>query len=269
MKKMSVLLALIALLFCDLVLAAASAVATSVTGSVQAQAGSAAPRAVRVGDEVHQGDTIITGPGAAVVLKFDDGSVAALTQNSRMAVTSYDFNPATESGNSLLSLVTGGMRVITGLIGKRTPDRVAYRAATATIGIRGSDGNGAVAGGDYIWSANDGTFTVTDRGQTFVIPAGQAIHGKSDGTFNRGTTANVLRQASTSPAGQQNANAINNLGNPALNNAVNNANPGTPRQGGDQQGQQGQGQQGQQNPQQPGQQSGPQGGGGGGGQPSK
>src|SRR5207253_8573732 len=133
MKTMSVLLAFLALLFCDLVLAG-SAVVTAASGSVQAQAGSTPARVLRQGDEVNQGDTIITGANSSAVLKFDDGQVAALTQNSRMAITAYQYNPATESGNVLLSLVTGGMRAITGLIGKRTPDRVSFRAATATIG---------------------------------------------------------------------------------------------------------------------------------------
>ena len=269
MKKISVLLALLALFFCDLALAAASAVATAVTPPVQAQSGSAPPRVLRQGDEVHQGDTIITGQGGSIVLKFDDGSVAALTQNSRMAITSYDYNPATESGNSLLSLVTGGMRVITGLIGKRTPDRVAYRAATATIGIRGSDGNGATSGGHVIWSSNSGVFTFSQNNQTFTLNPGEAIHTLPNGTFNRGTTAQVLRSAASTPAGQAVTNTFNGLNSPTLNNGVNNANPGTPRQGGDT-GQPGQpGQPSNPPPNTPGTTGGPQGGGGGGGQPSQ
>src|SRR6185312_8874990 len=78
MKKISILLALFALFFTDLALAA-SAVVTSLSGSVQVQTGAAAARALRQGDEVVQGDTITTGPASSVVLKFDDGQVAALT----------------------------------------------------------------------------------------------------------------------------------------------------------------------------------------------
>ena len=256
MKQMSVLLAFLALLFCDLVLAGA-AVVTSAIGPVQIQTGSAPARVLRQGDELNQGDTVITGANASVVLKFDDGQVAALTQNSRMQVTAYQYNPATESGNSLLSLVTGGMRAITGLIGKRTPERVTYRAATATIGIRGSDGNFAGVGGEGIVSSNEGVHIVTIGNQRIEILAGQAIHFKADGTFNRGTTAQVLRSASSTPAGQQTTNAFNGL--QALNPLVNQSSPGTPRQGGDQQGQQNQ------NQQQPGQQGGQQGGSGSGG----
>ena len=228
MKKMSVLLAFLALLFCDLVLAGA-AVVTSATGPVQVQTGTAPARVLRQGDELNQGDTVITGAGGSVVLKFDDGQVVALTQNSRLAVTAYQYNPATESGNSLLSLVTGGMRVITGLIGKRTPDRVAYRAATATIGIRGSDGNIATSSGEVILSANDGSFTFTMNGQTVVVPAGEAIHARPDGTFSRGAIAQVRRALASTPAGQQILNALGGL--EGLTALINQAAPGVPRQG--------------------------------------
>ena len=117
---------------------------------------------MRQGDEVAQGDTVITGANSSAVLKFDDGQVVALTANSRMTITAYQYNPATESGNVLLSLVTGGMRAITGLIGRRSPSQVAYRAATATIGIRGTDGTIATNGTDVVVTVTDGVMTFTD-----------------------------------------------------------------------------------------------------------
>jgi len=131
MKKISLLLALMALFFADLALAA-SAVATSTVGSVQFQAGSGPAHPLRVGDEVRQGDTVFTGSASSAVLKFDDGQVAALTANSRMTITTYQYNPATESGNVFLSLIGGGMRALTGLIGRKNPSQVAYRFAAPT-----------------------------------------------------------------------------------------------------------------------------------------
>src|SRR5258705_3720416 len=92
MKTMSAVLAFALLLFADLVLAQSSAVATSVTGSVQVQTGTATPRALRLGDEVRQGDTVSTGANSNVVLKFADGHGAALTSNSRMTINAYPSN---------------------------------------------------------------------------------------------------------------------------------------------------------------------------------
>src|SRR5947209_5234882 len=84
MKKISVILALLALFIADA--AFARAVITTLTGTAQAQRGTAAVRPLRMGDEVVQGDTVSTGANSSVVLKFDDGQVAALTSNSRMTV---------------------------------------------------------------------------------------------------------------------------------------------------------------------------------------
>jgi hypothetical protein len=255
MKKLSVLVALMALFFTDLALAA-GAVATSVTGTVQVQTGPASPRPVRQGDELSQGDTVVTAANSAAVLKFDDGQVVALTANSRMTITAYQYNPATESGNVLLSLVTGGMRAITGLIGRRSPSQVAYRAATATIGIRGTDGTIATNGTDVVVTVSDGVMVLTAGDVVLVIAADQAVLYRPGQTPVRGSIASVVGQLPPALAA-----AINQA--IAMNSAVAAAGPGTPRQGGDQ------GQQGQQQGQgQTGQQGGPQGGAGGGGNQS-
>jgi hypothetical protein len=159
MKKISVVLDLMALFFTDLVLAAA--VVTSTTGSAQVQTGTAAARPLRQGDEVNQGDTVSTGAASSLVLKFDDGQVAALTSNSRMTISAYQYNAQAGTGNVLLSLIDGGMRAITGLIGRRSPNQVAYRAATATIGIRGTDVVIATAGGNVVVSVTEGSISFT------------------------------------------------------------------------------------------------------------
>jgi hypothetical protein len=173
MKKISVLLGLLALLCANLAFAA-GAIVTSLNGTAQAQTGSAAPRTLREGDTVNQGDTVFTGGGSSLVLRFDDGQVAALTSNSRMTVTTYDYNSSSGGGNVFLSLITGGMRTITGLIGHRNPSNVAFRAATATIGIRGTDVTFATQGNEVLVEVTDGSVTVTVGTQTITLAAGEA-----------------------------------------------------------------------------------------------
>jgi hypothetical protein len=262
MRKISVFVALLALFFTDLALAVNIAVSTSVTGTVQVQTGTTAARPLRQGDEVAQGDTIITGANSSVVLKFDDGQVAAMTSNSRMTITAYQYNPATESGNVLLSLISGGMRAITGVIGRRTPDRVAYRVASATIGIRGTDVTTATANGQVIAHVTEGSISFTMNGQTIIIPTGQAVHAKPDGSFSRGAIAALARDLQAVPGGQAVLDFYGSLAN--LSAAINAAAPGVQRQGQD-------GAaliQGQQNNIQGGNVGGAQGGGGGGTRPS-
>jgi hypothetical protein len=187
-KKMSVLLAFVALLFAEFALAQSSAVVTSLTGTANVQTGAGPAHALRLGDQVQQGDTVSTGTASALVLKFDDGEVTALTQNSRMTITAYQYEPASGTGNILLSLVTGGMRAITGLIGGNHPERVAYRAATATIGIRGTDVAIATDGADVVVTVNKGAIVVTFGGIDYPLNAGQTgyLHGT---TFTYGPPA--------------------------------------------------------------------------------
>jgi hypothetical protein len=227
MKKISVLLALVALLFADMAFAA-GAVATSASGSVQVQTGSGTPRVLRQGDEIAQGDTVFTGGNSAVVLKFDDGQVAALTSNSRMTVSAYQYNAQARTGNVLLSLVSGGMRAITGLIGRSQPTQVSYRAATATIGIRGTDVTVVTDGTDVGVTVTDGAVSFTFNGSTIVIPAGQGAFTKS-GTITPGAAASIFAQLS--PALQSAVGGLNGM--TAL---INQAGPGVPRSGGDSQG---------------------------------
>src|SRR5688572_11110041 len=159
MKKISVFLAFLAFFFADWALA--NAVVTSLTGTVQAQSGTGPMRTLRQGDEIAQGTTVSTGPASSAVLKFDDGQVVALTANTRMTVTTYQYAPATGTGNILLSLIDGGMRAITGLIGRNSPDRVAFRAATATIGIRGTDVTIVTSQGNVVVSVTEGAVSFT------------------------------------------------------------------------------------------------------------
>jgi hypothetical protein len=223
MKKISVFLGLLTLLFTGLALAQGAAVATSVTGSAQVQTGSSTPRTLRQGDEVRQGDTVSTGVNSSLVLKFDDGEVAALTQNSRMAITAYQYRPEARTGNVLLSLINGGMRAITGLIGRTQPERVAYRAATTTIGIRGTDIDVVTDGTNVAVTVNDGVITFTYMNQTVTVNAGQAAF-TNNGRLTEGAISLIRGQVG--PNLQASFGGLEGLVN-----AVNAAAPGQTRGG--------------------------------------
>ncbi|HLX22429.1 MAG TPA: FecR family protein [Usitatibacter sp.] len=177
MKIISVFVGLLALLLVDVAMAA-GAVATSVTGAVSVQSGTAAARPLRQGDSVTQGDLIVTGAASSAVLRFDDGEITALTSNSRLQVTAYQYNPSNNSGNVFLSLISGGMKAITGLIGRGSPNNVAYRAATATIGIRGTEVDIVTDGDTVVVSVDSGKISFTYNGNTVTLDAGQGAFGK-------------------------------------------------------------------------------------------
>jgi len=96
-------------------------------------------RAVK-GASVSVGETLVSGARASAQLRMKDGGFIALRPESRLRIDAYVFN-GREDGNerSLLSLLKGGFRTITGLIGLTRKDRYQVRTPTATIGIRGTD----------------------------------------------------------------------------------------------------------------------------------
>ena len=134
-------------------------------------------RTLRKGDAVNQGETIATGAMSSIVLRFADGQVAALSANSSMAINNYVYNAAEPAkSNVLLSLLNGGMRAVTGLIGKARPESVSYRAGNATIGIRGTDVVMVVDGVNVVAQVIAGRISFTFNGVTVNIPAGQGTY---------------------------------------------------------------------------------------------
>jgi hypothetical protein len=223
MKKISLFLAVVTLLLADVAFAQGRAIVTSVAGSAQVSTGASSPRTLREGDELRQGDTVSTGANSSLVLKFDDGEVAALTQNSRMSITAYEYQPEARTGNVLLSLISGGMRAITGLIGRTQPERVAYRAATTTIGIRGTDIDVITDGTNVAVFVHEGEIRFSYQGNSIDVRAGQAAF-TANGQLHPGISSDVLRQLP--PYLQGSATGLNGLSA-----AVDSAGAGQPRGG--------------------------------------
>ena len=80
----------------------------------------------------------MTGKGRAQ-LKLTDGGFVALDPNTEYVIEDYRFDQASsDSGRSFFNLVRGGVRFVTGAIGKVKRKNWRMRTAVATIGIRGT-----------------------------------------------------------------------------------------------------------------------------------
>ncbi len=93
------------------------------------------------GSSLGVGDVISTTRNSTVRLRFTDGGETALRPDSRVTVQGYAYNPdAPQADNLVLSLLKGGLRAITGAIGKRgNVDAYRLQINTVTVGIRGTD----------------------------------------------------------------------------------------------------------------------------------
>jgi hypothetical protein len=94
------------------------------------------------GAALSEGDVVVSEKDSLAQIVFSDGSQIALRPNSRLSITQYHYDKdQPREDHMLLDLLRGGLRTITGLVGKRG-DMKAYSmrlGATATIGIRGTD----------------------------------------------------------------------------------------------------------------------------------
>ncbi len=132
---------------------------------------------LKKGQVVDAGDTIVTERGR-VQVKFSDGSFVSLQPKSTFKIDEYAYADDADGGErSFFSLFRGGLRTITGVIGRRNRDSYRVSTPVATIGIRGTeylimlDGTGAIVtvGDGAIAVINDAGQVVLVNGQTGVI----------------------------------------------------------------------------------------------------
>ncbi|MDD5299099.1 MAG: FecR family protein [Gallionella sp.] len=114
-----------------------------IAGTLSAQKPDGTVKILSRKSEIEVGDVLSTEKDSYVQINFADKSQATLRPNSRLKIDAYHFNEKDpERDNLLFSLLKGGLRTLTGLIGKRgNQDAYRLKTATASIGIRGSSGD--------------------------------------------------------------------------------------------------------------------------------
>ncbi len=93
---------------------------------------------VNIGDKLYQGDTIETGGDGGIGVVFADTSTLALSEDAELILDEMVYDPGTQEGSSIISLVEGSMDFVSGQIAKISPDAVSITTPVATIGIRGT-----------------------------------------------------------------------------------------------------------------------------------
>lgn len=176
MNRVALLISAAALMLAGLTAAGAEQAAsiTHLSGTLSVQKSDGSVRILSQKSEVFEGDTLSTQQDSYAQLRFPDGSQMTLRPNTRMKIENYRFKPAEpESDNAFFRLIRGGLRTLTGLVGKRgNQDAYKIGTSTATIGIRGSAGDTidctvdctGVLGGDAADRLEKGLYHVTYTG---------------------------------------------------------------------------------------------------------
>jgi len=123
-------------------LAFAQATVQHLSGTLSVQRPDGSVLALAERSDVFVGDVISTERDSYAQLRFTDGGQVTLRPSTQVKIEAYGYDTGRpERYNFAMQLFNGGLRSLTGLIGKRTTNRSAYRmvTSTATIGIRGTD----------------------------------------------------------------------------------------------------------------------------------
>ena len=143
----------------------------AVVGEVRLVGRDGTTRPAERGGEVREGDTIATGPGAIAQIRLADGGFLSIRADTETTLERFAYAGAEDKNASMfISLLKGGFRSVTGLIGQL--NRPGYRITTpsATIGIRGTDHEPFVvtpATAQALQMAA-GTYDRVHSGQTFI-----------------------------------------------------------------------------------------------------
>ena len=97
-------------------------------------------QALQINSEVYEGDRISTGRNSNLFIAMDDGAEIYLKEDSVVKISEYVFTSEfNENSSSILDLIRGGLRKITGLIGASALSNYQLQTGLATIGIRGTE----------------------------------------------------------------------------------------------------------------------------------
>lgn len=140
------------------------------------------------GSALFNGDVIRTGEESSAQLRFTDEGVVAMRSKSRFAVSDYRFTGSDDGvSTAAYRLLQGGIRTLTGLIGKTRRERYIMGTPLATVGIRGTaftlvlcqrdcfDTDGSIA--------PDGTYGVVFDGRVAVTNDAGVVEFGADEAF--------------------------------------------------------------------------------------
>jgi len=142
-------------------------------GIATAQLKGADARFLARGDALFEGDLVTTTEKGYAVLAFADGTKISLRPGTSFEIEKFAHDKGTE--NAFLRLLKGGMRAITGLVGKRNPGGVRVSTVTATIGVRGTSFDARLCESDCRQEESENR---PRPGQGAPVPAADTVVGR-------------------------------------------------------------------------------------------
>lgn len=175
----SLLALLLGLALCTSALAEMAGTVTHLSGPLLAKKADGTSKILSQKSVVESGDLLVSEKDTYARVKFTDNSEITLKPNTQIRIDAFLFDQAKpEADSAVFNLIKGGLRALTGLVGKRgNQDSYKLKAPSATIGIRGTDYNAS-------WCQADcGTLPT---GLYVQVTDGQVVVSNSAGSQNYG-----------------------------------------------------------------------------------
>ena len=148
-------------------------------------------RDLAIGSEIFVGDRLFTGVDGFIRLSMIDEAKIDLRCNSEVLIEDYRLLRA--GNRSIIHLIKGSLRKVTGSIGKMTEDIYEMRTPMATVGVRGTDyalrvlqshgcdGSVDVNSDGLFVKVNSGAIDLKNKSGTTGLNEGDAAHVASNG----------------------------------------------------------------------------------------
>ncbi len=182
-----------ALLVCALLahdaLGAPAGEVTHVSGALIVRKADGTSKILAPQSKIESGDYLATAAETYARVRFSDGGEVTMRPNSQLHIEAFMFEQANPTRDSaVFRLLKGGLRAVTGAIGKRKADTYQMKTTVATIGIRGTNfgvllcqndcqnlrtNDGQAPSDGLHVDVSQGLISVKNSGGEKLLPAGQ------------------------------------------------------------------------------------------------
>lgn len=131
------------------------------------------------GMPIFAGDSLATGAESSAEVSMSDGSRFHLHPQTTFKIEAYRYlGKGDASESAFFQLLKGGLRTLTGAIGKLHAPSYRLRTPTATIGIRGTEYSVRM-GKNLLVDVHKGEILLSNRSGQYAVAAGQSVQVRS------------------------------------------------------------------------------------------
>lgn len=129
-------------------------------------------RILKANDPINLNDTIVTSDKSQAQIIYSDYTTMTFQEKTKLFVNKYEYHPEVKQGSvgkSVMNLIEGGYRTVTGNIAKENPSDYQVDTDVGVMGVRGTDYSASFAACKLLVKRNSGTPIVHNDKGTIVL----------------------------------------------------------------------------------------------------